>query len=178
MQVLKDRRGASQPRLILLVHGADSSDQPLDSRSFGPAEFAVLQIDVVDDLGDRSKSRVVQLQMLKQHLEGAAIAFVGEIGLEHVEADFPLLGLIPPRGNEFEFGLRIDKALNQPGACHPINVNSLARDPNASQILAARPGGLIVCRSIRIHTGLETGDQSFCTLTTQRVEEIYSDDFN
>src|SRR5260370_19044481 len=99
-------------------------------------------MDVVDDFGDWAKSGVVQLQALKQHLKGAAIAFVGKIGLEHVEADFPVLGLIPACGNEFEFGLRIDKALNQPGARHSIDMNSLARDPDASAIFPARRDGV------------------------------------
>src|SRR5713226_3039572 len=175
MQVLENRRGASQSRLVVLVHGADSGDQP--PGSFGPVEFAVLQIDVVDDLGDRSKSRLVELQTLEQHLEGAAIAFVSEIGLEHVKADFPFLRLIPSRGNEFEFGFGIDKAPDQPGARHPIDTNSLARDPNASAIFAARRCRLIVSRSIRIQTRLETGDQPFSTLTTQAVKKIYADGF-
>src|SRR5258705_5909477 len=102
----------------------------------------------MDDFGDRAMSRVVHFEPLDQHLEGAAIAFVAEIGLEHVEADFPILRLVPACRNEFECSLGIDKALDQPGARHPIDVNSLACDPNASAILAARRCGLIVSPSI------------------------------
>ena len=64
---------------------ADSSDEALDSGSFGSTEFTVLEIDVVDDLGDRTKRRMVRRQPLPQHLEGAAITLVGEICLEHID---------------------------------------------------------------------------------------------
>src|SRR5262249_17408895 len=95
---------------------------------------------------------------------------------EHVEADLPLLGLIPPSGNEFEPGIRIDEASDQPGAHHPVNVNSFARHPNASAILARRLRGVIFFRAVRIQAGLETREQAFGTLPAQGVKEIYRDD--
>ncbi len=51
------------------------------------ANLRVLEVDVVDDLADRAaapaRSRPISRE---QHLESAAVAVVGELGLEHVEA--------------------------------------------------------------------------------------------
>ena len=51
-----------------------------------------------------------------QHLEGAFVALVREISLEHVETQFALLRAVAFAGNELEAGLRVDEAAYHPSA--------------------------------------------------------------
>jgi hypothetical protein len=85
------RGGASgDPRPSSLLK-KDQSMQQIEpnKRAFTglvPSELAILQVYVVDDFGDRLERWVGQAGMAEQHLEAAAVALMGEFGLEHVEA--------------------------------------------------------------------------------------------
>src|SRR6185369_16057091 len=85
IEIVEDGASGRDPRLVVRVRH-DAGDQALDAGAFLAAELAVLQIDVVDDLGDRLEGGVAKPAAREQHLEAAAIALVGELGLEHVEA--------------------------------------------------------------------------------------------
>ena len=76
-------------------------------------ELAVLEVDVVHDLGDRAE-RGSPRPTLEQHLEGAAVALVGELGLEHVEPELAGLGDVALGGHELEARLRVDEAPDEP----------------------------------------------------------------
>src|SRR3712207_9121173 len=65
-----------------------------------PREFAVLEVDVVHDLANRPQRRVGQLGAGEQDLEGAPVALVGELGLEHIEAKLPGLRRVARRSEE------------------------------------------------------------------------------
>ena len=68
----------------------------------------------------------------EQHLEGAAVALVGELGLEHVEAQLAGLGLVALRGDELEARLRVDEAPDQPGRADAVDVHPAPRHPGRS----------------------------------------------
>jgi hypothetical protein len=55
--------------------------------------------------------RVVEAEASEQDLEGAAVALVRELGLEHVEAQFAGLGPIATRRDELE--ARIEAVLRR-----------------------------------------------------------------
>ena len=74
---------------VVAGRGADAGDQGPDPLGLGAGELAVLEVDVVHDLGDRAERGLAQARALEQHLEGAAVALVGELGLEHVEPSSP-----------------------------------------------------------------------------------------
>src|SRR3954453_915616 len=68
---------------VILGRHADPFDQRPDAGDLRPAEFFVLQVDVVDDLRDGAQRGILQCAALEQHLERALVALVGELGLEH-----------------------------------------------------------------------------------------------
>ena len=76
--------------MVVVAGSAERGDHGADPVGLRMAELAVLEIDVVDDLGDPLERRVRPIQstqrFAQQHLEGAAVALMGELGLEHVEA--------------------------------------------------------------------------------------------
>src|SRR5215218_5532410 len=78
------RAAAGEALPVVPGRGADAGDQGPDALGLGAGELAVLEVDVVHDLGDRAQRRLAEAQAREQHLEGAAVALVGELGLVHV----------------------------------------------------------------------------------------------
>ena len=68
--------------------------------------FAVLEIDVVDDLGDGLERRIGESSAGQQDLEAAAIALVGDLAFEHIKAQLARLRHIALAGHEVDDGAR------------------------------------------------------------------------
>src|ERR1700745_3162587 len=94
---------------VIARRGADALHQRSDTCDFGSTELAVLEVDVVDDLGDGAKRGILEAASMEQHLEGAFVALVREFSFEHVETQFALLRAVAFAGDEFEAGLRVDE---------------------------------------------------------------------
>src|SRR5713101_9697054 len=86
-QVVEDCGPSLQALFVVLVVGANPGDQRIDASHFGAVEFAVLQIDVVDDFCYRTQCCHTRRQSRGENLERAAIALVRELGIEDVESD-------------------------------------------------------------------------------------------
>lgn len=85
----------------------------------------------------RSRRIVFRLAALfsldsEEHLERAAIAFVRELGLEHVEAQLARLGRVALAAHEREARLRIEEAPDEPRAGDAVDVDVLASDPGTA----------------------------------------------
>src|SRR5262245_47886424 len=91
----------------------------------------------MNDLGDRPKRGVLERQLVHEDLERATMSLARELGLEHVEPNLAWRGAIAARRHELEPGRRVDKPSYQPGARDPVDVDPLARDPDASLVPAA-----------------------------------------
>src|SRR5262245_39693354 len=94
-------------------------------------ELAVLEIDVVHDLGDLAEREIPRNEALDEHFERAAVALVGELAARHVEAQLRR-GRAISGGDELELGLAVDPAADEPRARHAIDEDALARDPGAA----------------------------------------------
>src|SRR5262249_16051802 len=136
VEVVEDLGASCNPLRVVLGRDPDPLDQRPNAGDFGAAELAVLEIDVMDDLRDGAQGRVLQRAALQQHFERAFVTLVGELGLEHVEAQLAFVGAIPFAGYEFEVRLGIDETPDQPSAGDAIGVYALSRDPGP---LAERP---------------------------------------
>src|SRR5262249_7093789 len=129
VEFIEDFGTARDPLRIILGRCADTLYKGSDTCNFGSAELAVLEIDIVDDLADGAKRRVLYAASLEQDLERALVALVGEFRLEHVEAQFTLLGPIAFAGDEFELGFRIDEAAYQQSTGDAVDIAPSARHP-------------------------------------------------
>src|SRR5262245_35505206 len=136
VEVIEDLGAARNPFRVVLGRDADAFQQRPDAGDFGATELAVLEIDVMDDLRDGAQRRVLQRAPLQQHFERAFVALVGELGLEHVEAQLAFAGALPLAGYEFAVRLRIDETPYQPSAGDAIDIYALSRDPGP---VAKRP---------------------------------------
>src|SRR4029453_15941691 len=123
------RPAAPQPLLVVALAGGDARHDDADAGRLLATVLAVLEVDVVDDLADGVERRVVQAGALQQHLEGAAVALVGVLALEHVEAHPARARQVGPAGHELEARARIDEAADQPGRGHAVDLHGLARHP-------------------------------------------------
>src|SRR5215470_16260511 len=92
----------------------------------------------MNNFGDWSKSRIIEAGSLDQNFQRAAIAFMRELGLEHVETKFVRQWLVSLCGNELKLCIRINEAADQPRACHAIYVDAFTGNPDLSlQVLSA-----------------------------------------
>ena len=93
VEIVENGAAALQALVVVGAGRGDAGDQAADAGRFLAAVLAVLQVDVVDDLADRGQRRIVETGLGQQHLEGAAVAVVRELALEHVEAQLARLRL-------------------------------------------------------------------------------------
>ena len=113
-------------------------------------------------------------QAREQHLEGAAVALVRELGLEHVEPKLAGLGDVALGGHELEAGLRVDEAPDEPGRGDPVDVDTRARHPGpALELAEASPS----CRrrlreSLLVQPALELEEEPFSRLAAVGTEEV------
>src|SRR2546426_7875974 len=153
----------------------DPGNQAINPDGLRPPELSVLQIDVVDDLCDRTQGGVVYPEPGEQDLEGAEVALVRELGLEHVEAELASLGTVSLTRHELEPRIRVDDAPDEPGARDPIDVDALPSDPGATtKIFDPLPvhGDGVSSVSSTTHPHLQTGEQALGCLPTRRAEEV------
>src|SRR5215472_1219266 len=176
-----EQPGASRQALLLLRRiGADPRDQHLQARRLLAGELAVLEIDVVDDLGDLAETRLLEPAPRQQHLEAAAVALMGELGGEHVEAQLARLRLIAPGWHEFELRLRVDEAPDQPSARNAVHMDALAGHPHtAAEIRGSlagggRPSGGL--RHLLLQPGFDPGDETIDALAPLGAEEVDGND--
>ena len=120
------------------MRGCNAGKHALDSLRIPTIELVIAQIDLVHHLGDLQQRRIVERKAVKQRFEGAAIAFVRELRLEHVEAQLALLRPIAFRSDELEPRLGIDEAPDEPRARDAVDEDSFTRHPNAVLHLPAR----------------------------------------
>jgi hypothetical protein len=94
-------------------------ENTFDTESLDPMEFIVLQIGVMDQLGQPLRRAVANPEAIDQCLERAMVAVMTELDIEHVVRDGLRVGgrLVPK--NEFCF--RIDEFLDEPGRSDTID---------------------------------------------------------
>src|SRR5262245_65221235 len=132
VEAIENRAAVCQPFFIVPVGHREARDQRLDARDLRPAELTVLQVDVVNDLRDGTERRIVEPEACQEDLEGALVPIVRELGLEHVEAELAGSRRVTLRDDELEARIGVDEAPDQPRAPDPVDVDTLASDPDAA----------------------------------------------
>ena len=102
IEIVEQAAALLDTRHIRQIGARQAVDHRRNATRLGACELAVLEVDVVHDLADRRQRGIVAAALLQQHLEGAAIALVGELGLEHVEPKLARPRTIALRGDELE----------------------------------------------------------------------------
>ena len=88
IEVVEHRGAALNTLGIVGGGGAYAVNQRFDAGNLDTAEFVVLEIDTVDDLGDCTQRGILKTGTLKEHLESALIAFVSEFRLSSCVSSF------------------------------------------------------------------------------------------
>jgi hypothetical protein len=99
-------------------------ENTLDADSLDPVELVVLQIGVMDQLGQPLRRAVSNPEAIDQCLARAMVAVMAELDIEHVVRDGFGVGRRLVRKNEFCF--RIDEFPDEPGRPDTINFGSCA----------------------------------------------------
>src|SRR5512132_2256082 len=67
-----------------------------------------------------------------KHLEAAAVALMGKLGLEHIEAQFAGCRRVASGRHELEGRPLVDEPPNHPGTGDPVDVHALPGHPGAA----------------------------------------------
>src|SRR5256885_1544173 len=76
VQTVEQCRAAFEPRGIIRGRCNDSGEHALDAHGVLTAKLAVVEVDVVHDLGELGECRIIELESTEQCLEGAAVALM------------------------------------------------------------------------------------------------------
>src|SRR5262249_2973647 len=142
VEVIEERGSAGHALVVGRMCEADPGDDVLDSLRLRKAELGILEIDVVNDLCDRTERCVLNVEPIDEDLERATVPLVGVLRFEHVETQFACFRSVTFACDELETRVRIEKPPDEPAAGHPIDVNSFPRNPGAAADLCALSTGL------------------------------------
>src|SRR5947207_5674340 len=130
----------------------------IDPNAFRPLKFFVLEIGIVNHLRDFPDSLIADPEALRERLEGAVVADVGKLGIEHVEGN-----RVRSRRNlasKREARLRIDELPNQPGRADPIDLRPRPGEPGSAAVISwtnldrLAPGRAVVFEFLQLHLDL------------------------
>src|SRR5919197_2706409 len=96
----------------------DAGEYTLDPTHIFSLELAVAEIDLMNNFRDLRERRILELKSAQQRFEGAAIALVRVLRLEHVEPELTRFRLVSLWRDELEVRLWIDEPANVPSVCN------------------------------------------------------------
>ncbi len=163
---------ARQAGLVVRAAEPDPEHGGGDARDLGPAELCVLEIDVVNDLGDGLEPRRPEAQPPAQDLERAGVPLVRELRLEHVETQLAGLGDVALRGHELEARRRVDEAAHEPRAGDAIHRDPRPGDPGAADEVRSRGRGAARLGRRRRRAGPQRRDETARRLAPRGAEVV------
>ena len=129
MERIEELAGSDDPLGIRAESRNNPRDGAGDAGRLRTLVPGILEIQVMDDRCDPLEGWIAQAAPCQQDLEGATVATMGELGLEHIEAQFTATPRHRGAGDKAESGLGIDPAADEPGAGEPINADIRPRHP-------------------------------------------------
>src|SRR6266568_3060737 len=173
IQVVEEGEAPFEACLVFGVCGQHAQQELLDSSCLGTTELVVLDVDVVDDLGDAGERGVRRLDAAHEGLEGAAVLLVREVGAHHIEGQLAGTRLLRVGIDEAETRLGINEPADKPCRGDSVDLDTAARDPSAADQLAVRlrphePR----CPGVRREPSREHSERGFGLRPPRRLEEV------
>src|SRR6266404_2233168 len=108
METVKDDARLLQQLAIVSQSCAQSVHNRVKARSFKPVKLVVLQIDVVNNLGNLPQTfAIAQAESLQQRFKGAILTMMREFSVIHIKGDRTFYGLA--LGNKIKARAFIDE---------------------------------------------------------------------
>src|SRR5262245_50509283 len=86
VEVIEDRPAVGDALLVLRIGRANSRDEASDACRLLASELRLLQVDVMDDLGNGMERRIGEARPAQEDLEAAAVSFMGDYSLDHIDS--------------------------------------------------------------------------------------------
>src|SRR5262245_28800171 len=129
IETVEERHAALEQVVILRRGLRQRPDRQVDAGRLVSRELAVVQIRLVDDLGDELHTPVLEPEPPHQRLERAVLAVVAEVGAQHVERNALARGV---RGvGERERRVGVAEALDEPRRGDAVDVRPRPRYPRS-----------------------------------------------
>src|SRR5215813_1592857 len=130
VETLEDCHPALE-ELVIVRRGLHKTvDREINTRGLVAGELAVMQVRLMDDLGDRFDAPVLDPEAFDEGLERAVLAVMAKVCAEHIKPD-PLTRSVS-RVGKGKLCVRIAEALNEPGRGDPVDVQPGPGDPRAA----------------------------------------------
>src|SRR6266446_6149317 len=108
METVKDDARLLQQLAIVSQRCAQSVHRCIKTRSFKPVKLVILQINVVNNLGNLPQTyAIAQAESLQHRFEGAILTMMGELRAIHVEGNRAFNGL--PLGHKIKARAFVDE---------------------------------------------------------------------
>src|SRR5262245_64166377 len=130
IEPVEDRHAALEQIVVVSGRFGERPERQVHAGRLVARELAVVQIGLVDDLGDQLDAAVLQPETLHQRLERAVLAVVPVLGAQHVERDSFARGVRGVR--EREDGVRVAEALDEPRRGDAVDVRARTSHPRAA----------------------------------------------
>src|SRR5215471_7208839 len=125
-----EQRHAALEQVVVVRRGlCQRPDGQIDAGRLVACELAVVQIRLVNDLGDELHAPVLEPEPPHQRLERTVFAVVAEVGAQHVERNTLARGVRSVGERERRVG--IAEALDEPRRGDAVDVRPRARHPRA-----------------------------------------------
>src|ERR1700722_13681040 len=135
IQTLHQLHTPIEQRLVRESLPGPALENFVDAITFFAAEFAVRQIRVVNDFGNRAHSSVTNLELFLQGLERTVIATMAAASLvEHVERHGFAWHLV--FGREGKASVGVDEAPNEPRRSRTVDARPRSRYPYPALVVA------------------------------------------
>ena len=134
METIKDDARLLQQLAIVSQRFAQSVHDRIKTRSFKTVELVILQIYVMNNLGNLPQTfAIAQAESFQHRFEGAIISMMGELRAIHVEGNRAFNGL--PLDNKIKTRSLIDELFDQPSGSEPVDMQVAPSHPTTTLIV-------------------------------------------
>jgi len=120
----------SDDLVVTEPEGSLALERMLNAKAFCAAKLVVFEIGIMNYLRDLLYGLVVDAKVLHERFEGAVLAMMCELHLEHVEGK--RVGVSAPVRRKYESRLGIEEFADQPGGADAINLRLGSREPRSA----------------------------------------------
>src|SRR6266550_3431733 len=131
VKTVKDDARLLQQLAIVSQRCAQSFHHRIKTSSFKPVKLVILQINVVNNLGNLPQTFVIaQAESLQQRFEGAILSMMREFRAIHVERNCALYRLA--LRHKIKARALIDKLFDEPGGSEPVDMQIAPSHPTTT----------------------------------------------
>src|SRR5216683_7636713 len=127
IQAIEEDHALDEHLLVILERGQEAANGQINASRLISGELLILEVHLVDDLGQVRQTPIALPEAFDQRLERAILALMPELDSGRVKGN--RVGWKVLRGSKNKLRVRIDEPLDQPRRSDPVHMGAGTRDP-------------------------------------------------